>query len=60
MNEKVLGRYQKKMLTFIRKCDCWHTFAQDEHTVSVIESLEKRGLIEVDKKYEQFRAAQKV
>lgn len=54
-NEKQLGKYQKNMLAFIRKCNGWHSLANDTFTQKVAKSLENRGLIEIDKRYNMFR-----
>lgn len=56
LQEFKLGKYQRNMLTFIRKCNGWHSLANDSFTQKVAKSLEKRNPIEIESKLNMFRA----
>ena len=56
-NKKGLGPLQKSALEFAARYPGWHSFQNDSYTWRTIKSLEKRSLIEVDYRYEQFRLA---
>jgi hypothetical protein len=49
-----LGTHQRRVLTFIRRVNGWHSYARD--VAHVVESLERRGLVETSNGA-QFRAA---
>ena len=57
-----LGKSQRAMLNFLKKyIDYgWHSFSQDYDTKRVVKSLQKRGLIDVNKRTNQMRLKKKL
>ncbi len=56
-NDKGLGSEQRAALRFARLYtrESWHSYSEDYETKRVINSLAKRGLVEIDYRYSQFR-----
>jgi hypothetical protein len=51
-----MGRHQLRLLRFaIKYSQQWHTYGTDKATVKAINSLERMGLITVDRAMRQFK-----
>ncbi len=54
LNKKPQGKYQKKMYSFLKRNEGWHSIATDSLTQRNAKSLRRKGLIEINK-FNQMR-----
>ena len=50
-----MGVNMRYALDFIRRCNGWHTYANDRATRNAVKRLEARGLVETNE-FRMFRA----
>lgn len=44
---RAVGRHQCNLLSFAEKYRGWHTFSQDRSTIRAVQSLTRKGCLEV-------------